>query len=69
MLDIRTELKIALAKRGTSMRKVIEKTRFSGLDIPNASTLSSQLINQRIRFKTVQDLLDYLGFELVIKEK
>lgn len=69
MLDIRQELKIALVKNGISMRKVVAATRGSKLDIPNESTISAELINNRIRFSTVQDILDYLGFELVILPK
>ncbi len=68
-MDIRQELKILLVKNGTSMRKVILATRNCGYDIPNESTVSAELINNRIRFQTVSDILDYLGYELVIREK
>lgn len=69
MLDIRQEIKILLFKRGTSMRKLVKNTRGSSYDIPNESTLSAEFIGKRVRFQTVQDILDYLGYELVIKEK
>lgn len=68
-MDIRKELKILLVKEGTSMRKVVKATRGLSYDIPNESTISSELINQRIRFQTVNDILDYLGYEIVIREK
>lgn len=69
LMDIRKELKILLVKEGTSMRKVVKATRGSNYDIPNESTISSELINQRIRFQTVNDILDYLGYEIIIREK
>lgn len=69
MIDIRQELKILLIREGTSMRKLVHKYRYGDYDIPNESTLSSELINKRIRFSTVQDILDILGYELVIRKK
>lgn len=51
------------------MRKLVKNTRGSSYDIPNESTLSAEFIGKRIRFQTVQDILDFLGYELVIKEK
>lgn len=69
MLDIRQELKILLIKEGTSMRKIVKKYRDGEYDIPNESTLSAELINKCIRFSTIQDILDILGYELVIRKK
>lgn len=69
MMDIRQELKILLIREGTSMRKLVHNNRLSGLDIPNESTLSSELINKRVRFSTIQDILSILGYELVIRKK
>lgn len=68
-MDIRQELKILLIKRGTSMRKLVRTTRGKHYDIPNESTISAELMNKRIRFQTVEDILDNLGYELVIREK
>ena len=69
MLDIKEELEICLLKRRLSMRKVIDILKSKGINIPCSSGLSVQLKNERVRFKTVQQILDYLGYELVIKEK
>lgn len=69
MLDIKLELEILLLRRGLSMRKIISKLRDTDSDIPNSSAISYQLRNKRIRFDTVQTILDYLGYELVIREK
>lgn len=69
MLDIKEELEILLLKKRTSMRKISEILRDKGYDIPKPSGLSYQLVNKRIRFQTVQEILDYLGYKIEIKEK
>ncbi len=51
------------------MRKLIAKMREAGFDIPQSGAMSTQLKNKRIRFQTVQEILDFLGYELVIREK
>ena len=69
MIDIKEEVEICLLRRGMSMRKVAIKLKEKGYDIPIASGLSNQFRRKRIRFDTVQTILDFLGYELVIKEK
>lgn len=69
MLDIKQELEMLLLLNRLSMRKVIELVRDKGFDIPHQSTISTLLNNKRIRFETVQQILDYLGYELIIREK
>jgi hypothetical protein len=70
MIDIKQELGIALLRRGgLSMRKLIAKMQEAGYDIPQSATMSTQLKNKRIRFQTVQEILDFLGYEIVIREK
>ncbi len=70
MLDIKQEIGIVLLKSGgLSMRKLISLMKSAGYNIPQSGTMSTQLKNKRIRFQTVQEILDYLGYELVIREK
>lgn len=70
MLDIKQEIGILLWKKGVrSMRKLISSMKEKGYNIPKSSTMSVQLNKKRIRFQTVQEILDFLGYELVIKEK
>lgn len=69
MIDIKLELEILLLRKGLSMRKVISQLRENGCDIPKSGSMSFQLKNKRVRFQTVQEILDYLGYEIVIKEK
>ena len=69
MLNIKEEVEICLLKRGLSMRTVAAILKDKGYDIPIASGLSNQFRTKRVRFETVQEILDYLGFELILKEK
>lgn len=69
MLKIKEEIQILLLKNGTSMKKVVNSTQGTHRDIPSPSTISTLLNNERIRFQTVQDILDVLGYELIIREK
>jgi len=70
MIDIKQELEILLLKTGVrSMRKLISLMSDKGYDIPKSSTMSVQLNKKRIRFQTIQEILDFLGYEIVIKEK
>lgn len=70
MLDIKQEIEILLLKSGRlSMRRLITKMNDEKYDIPKSSTMSAQLNKKRIRFETVQQILDFLGYELVIREK
>lgn len=69
MLNLKEEITICLLRRGLSMRKVAKFLREKGCDIPKAGGVSDSINKKRIRFQTVQEILDYLGYELVIKEK
>ena len=69
MLDIKEEVQIALLRRRLSMRKIAVILREKGYDVPQASGLSLLFNNKRVRFETVQQILDYCGFELCIREK
>lgn len=52
-----------------SMRKLARKMREAGLDVPAESGLSYAFNQKRIRFQTVQEIIDYLGYEFEIKKK
>ncbi len=69
MLEIKEEIQILLLKKGLSMRKLARKMREEGMDIPAESGLSYAFNQKRIRFQTVQDILNYLGYTLEIKKK
>jgi len=69
MLDIKQEIQILLLKNALSMRKMAEILRKKGYDIPKASGLSYRFNQKRVLFETVQEILDFLGYELAIKKK
>ncbi len=69
MLDIYEEIRIILLRKGLSMRKLAIKLREAGFDVPVEGGLSTKFKNETVRFNTVQEVLDYLGYEIVIKEK
>lgn len=69
MINLKEELVICLLRKGYSMRKVAKILRDKGYDIPKDSGLSDSVNRKRIRFETVQEILDFLGYELVIREK
>ena len=51
------------------MRKIARILRDKGLNVPKASGLSDSINKKRVRFETVQEILDCIGYELVIQEK
>lgn len=69
MIDIYEEIRIILLRKGLSMRKLALKLLEKGCDIPVEGGLSTQFKKKRVRFETVQEVLDYLGYEIVIKKK
>lgn len=69
MLDIKEEIQVLLLRSGLSMRKIIKKMNDEGLAKIQASSLSRMLKEKTIKFELIQQILDYLGYELVIKKK
>lgn len=69
MLDIYEEIRIILLRKGLSMRKLAVKLLEMGYKVPVKGGLSEQFKHERVRFKTVQQVLDFLGYEIIIQEK
>lgn len=69
MLDIKQEIQILLLRKGLSMRKMLKRMTECGLTKIQNPSLSRMFIEKTIRFELVQEILDYLGYELVIKPK
>jgi hypothetical protein len=69
MLNIYEEVKILLIRKGLSMRKIAGKLRELGHKIPANGGLSNKFNKKTIRFEEIQLILDYLGYEFVIREK
>ncbi len=69
MINIKEEVQILLLKNGLSMRKIASILREKGVEIPKASGLSYRFNQKRVLFETVQEILDYLGYEIKIVKK
>lgn len=51
------------------MRKLAIKMNEEKCKVPVEGGLSNSFLKGNVKFKTVQQILDFLGYELVIKEK
>ena len=69
MIDIYEEIRIILLRKGLSVRKLARLIEALGHKMPKESGLSNKFKNKAIKFEEVQLILDYLGYELTIKEK
>ena len=69
MLNIYEEIRIILLRKGLSMRKLAIKMNEENCKVPVEGGLSNSFSKGNVKFKTVQQILDFLGYELVIKEK
>ncbi len=69
MLNIKQEIQILLLRSGLSMRKMVKKMSESELTKIQIPSLSRMLSEKTIRFELVQEILDFLGYELIIKPK
>lgn len=69
MLDIRIEIKSLIARKCTSMNKVVNALREVGIFTTSPSNISAKFKNKTIKFDEVQAILDYLGYKLKIEEK
>ena len=69
-MNIYQEVQILLLRKGWSMRKLARQMRASGYNkIPKDGGLSNKFNSKTIRFEEVQEILDYLGYKLELKEK
>jgi len=69
MLNIYEVVRILLWRKGLSVRKAAAKLIELGYDFPAQGGLSNKFNKKTVRFEEVQILLDFLGYELVIREK
>lgn len=69
MLDIRIELKSLIARKCTSMNKVVAALKDAGIFSTTPSNISAKFKNKTVKFEEVQQILDHLGYKLVIEEK
>lgn len=69
MLDIKEEIQILLLRNGLSMRKMIKKMNEQDLMQVKITSFSRMLNDKTIKFELVQQVLDFLGYEMTIIKK
>jgi len=69
MLNIKQEIQILLLRKGLSMRKMVKRMDDAGLTKMHSPNLSRMLIDKTIKFELIQEILDYLDYELIIQPK
>lgn len=69
MIDIKEEIQVLLLRQGMSMSKMTRVMKAQGLSNINITSLSRMLTTKTIKFQTVQEILDFLGYEIDIKKK
>ncbi len=69
MLNIKQEIQVALLRKGLSMRKMLKRMTDAGLTKIQNPSLVRMFNDKTIRFELVQEILDYLGYELIIRPK
>ena len=69
IMDIKQEIQVLLLRQGMSMSKLTRLMKQNKINNINITSLSRMLTTKTIKFETVQEILDFLGYELVIKKK
>ncbi len=69
MINIQEEMKVLLFRQGLSMNKLVKRMKESGIDMFTSASLSRGLKDKSIKFERVQQILDFLGYEIEIKKK
>lgn len=69
MLNIKEEIQVLLLRQGLSMRKMLKRMEEAGYKKIEIGSFSTMLSRKTIKFEKVQEILDFLGYELEIKQK
>lgn len=69
MLDIYNEIRALVYKKGTSLTKMLDELRVKGVSVTEQKNFAYKCRKHTLKFEEVQQILDYLGYELSIKEK
>lgn len=69
MLAIKEELQNLLVENKLSMRKLVCEMRKSGYGAITIGGLSKMLKSKSIKFEKVQEIIDFLGYEIKIVKK
>jgi len=63
-MDVREEIKVAIAKRGTTFKKVCEELSALSGKYYSYNNISNKIRNRTIKFDEVQNILKILDYEL-----
>lgn len=69
MMDIKGKIKSITYENGLQMTDIVNELKRRGYEKESLPNLSGRLSRGSISFKCLCDILDYLGQELVIREK
>ena len=69
MNDIYIEIKKILLENGISMSKLIKKMQAAGHKVPSQGNLSNTFHKKNVKFRIVQEILDFLGYKITIEKK
>lgn len=69
MYNVKEMIRFLLLKNGLSMRKLVQKMNESGYDEMTIGGFSKMLKTESIKFTKVQEILDFLGYELKVVRK
>lgn len=68
-MDIKKEIKVIVAREGTTLTSVASKLYKTKNSRNALNLLSQKLRNNTVKFKEIDDILDFLGYELKIIKK
>ncbi len=68
-MDIKKEIKVIVAREGTTLTAVAGKLYKTKSSRNALNLLSQKLRNNTVKFKEINDILDFLGYELKIFKK
>ena len=63
-MDIKTEIKVVIARRGTTLKKVCEELSKVTGKYYSYNNISNKMTRGTIKFNEVQEIFKILGYEL-----
>ena len=67
-MDIKQEVKVAIARRATTLKKVCEELSLKSGKYYSYNNISNKLRNGTIKFNEVDKIFEILGYKFEIKD-
>ncbi len=67
MINIKEEVKVAIARRGTTLKKVCEELSQRSGKYYSYNNISNKMSRGTIKFNEAQEIFNILGYELFYK--